>query len=75
MRLRAAVISLSESSAPRPRSSSTMCRYAFCTVEIVSSSWKVASFLALAVLVLGLIWIARGQAAPGRAEQPAASAS
>jgi hypothetical protein len=31
---------------------------------------KVASLVALVVLIIGLIWLARGERAPGEARQP-----
>ena len=58
---------IASSNAANPVASAVLARTMYLETPHRTAGGKVASFLALAVLVLGLIWIARGQSPPGQA--------
>lgn len=63
---------IASSNAANPIASAGLARTMYLETPQRTAGGKVASFLSLVVLVFGLIWLARGQAAPGQAQQPAA---
>ena len=66
---------IASSNAANPIASAGLARTMYLETPQRTAGGKVASILSLVVLVVGLTWLARGQAAPGQAGQPAAGAS
>jgi drug/metabolite transporter (DMT)-like permease len=66
---------IASSNAANPVASAVLARTMYLETPQRTAGGKIASLLALVVLVIGLIWLARGQAAPGQAQQPLAGAS
>lgn len=66
---------IASSNAANPVASAAFARTMYLETPQRTAGGKVASLLALVVLVVGLVWLARGQAAPGQVHQPAAGAS
>ena len=66
---------IASSNAANPIASAALARTMYLETPQRTAGGKVASLLALVVLVVGLLWLARGQAAPGQAQQPVAGAS
>lgn len=63
---------IAASNAANPVASAALARTMYLETPQRTAGGKVASLLALVVLVFGLIWLARGQAAPDQAGQPMA---
>ena len=61
---------IASSNAANPIASAALARTMYLETPQRTAGGKVASLLALVVLVVGLIWLARGQAPPGRAREP-----
>jgi drug/metabolite transporter (DMT)-like permease len=66
---------IASSNAANPIASAGLARTMYLETPQRTAGGKVASLLSLVVLVIGLIWLARGQAAPDAAGQPLAEAS
>lgn len=66
---------IASSNASNPIASAVLARTMYLETPQRTAGGKVASFLALAVLVVGLVWLARGQAPSDRSPQPVAGAS
>lgn len=66
---------IASSNAANPIASAALARTMYLETPQRTAGGKVASLLSLLVLVIGLIWLARGQAAPSPAPQPLAGSS
>jgi hypothetical protein len=66
---------IASSNAANPIASAALARTMYLETPQRTAGWKIASLLALVVLVVGLIWLARGQVPPGQAQRAVPGAS